>query len=197
MSRIQLQFTGTVKGIKNNPPKQSYNTYGSEGERSSVDVTFTIQGPAKPRKPNKPWEMERARQDLAKFGGKVPTDEKKLADYRDAEKRLQAATARYQSDVATYEQTIAALGQQLLAYAQLVGLMAVFTNQTLNISLSPADQDMLPGMDLRLIEAPRATPADDEDDDDYDDEEEDDGEDLDDETYDALTQAAVPAAMEA
>lgn len=166
----QMAFTATVKGVKINAPKMDYSGYGSS-ERSSVDVTFTVKSPKQPRKPQgNHWRIERAQGTLAKFGGVAPEDPKDRKAYDAAAREIEEARVDHARELARYEAEMAEGGQQLMAYAQLVGLMAVFGGKDVQVTLSPAEQDLLPGLDLHLLEAPEPAEDDDEGfDDDWDD----------------------------
>lgn len=156
----QIQFAATVKGVKVNAPKTDYMG-GSQVSRSSVDITLTVLSPARPRPPeSKPWRLLQAERTMAAFDGE-PTDPKEKKAYDAAARELEVAKAAVSREVAEYRRATQALNDQLVQYAQIVGLMAVFGDQRVSVAISPEAQDMLPGMDVRLIET--AVNQDDED----------------------------------
>lgn len=172
--KTTLRFAGKSQGVKVNVAKSNYDT-------GSIDITFRVEGPKKPDDPtrynNGRWEIERAQAVLDEFGGVRPDpkeDKKGAAAFDKAQKTVETLTNRAREQKEQYARELAAHAPALMGYAQLVGLMAVFSDQRLIITLEPADQDLLPGMNVMLALPDRqaAEDQDDEDLEDYDDDEE-------------------------
>lgn len=179
-SRTTLRFFGKAQGVKVNIPKGGYS-----GESGSVDITFRVSAPEGPKDPSRyrnDWNIHEARKTIGEYGGVRPDpeeDKKGAAAFDKAQKTLAAELNRHRIEDERYARDLAEHGPALMAYAQLVGLMAVFSDQRLEITLAPAGQDLLPGMGVMLaLPDSKAAARDDEDldeyhDDDYDEDEED------------------------
>lgn len=144
-----LSFIGKAVAVKVNMPKG--NSYGSEDDAGSVDVTFRIEAPKRPRDPAKQrydWQTDNLRERCA---GERPKDKKEAAAWDQAKKDLDTRLARYAREDEEYQAGMAAVAAATLAYAQLAGICVVFSNQRLNVILSPADQDLLPGMGVSAL----------------------------------------------
>lgn len=173
--RTTMQFYGKAQGVKVNVPKSGYSS-----DSGSVDITFRIEAPKKPNDPfrygNDQWKLNQAQQVLDGYGGERPdpkTDKKGAAEFDKAQKVVEFETNRIRTAKERYERELAAHAPALMSYAQLVGLMAVFSDQRLEITLAPADQDLLPGMGVTLA-LPNGQAAADEEDEDLEDYDEDD-----------------------
>lgn len=181
--RTTLQFYGQAQGVRVNVPKG--NGYYST-DSGSIDITFRVTAPSKPRDPRRNrnlWQIEQAQKIIDGFGGVKPDpkeDKKGAAEFDKARTTIESEARRHRAEDERYARELAVHGPSLMAYAQLVGLVAVFGDQRLEITLAPADQDLLPGMGITLAlpDGQAAQGQDDEDlvddDDDYNDEDEED-----------------------
>lgn len=70
-----------------------------------------------------------------------------LERYEDGLRRFTEARAKYQAEEAGYD-------ARVRSYAMLVGIASVFGNTALRVEMTPADQDVLPGFGVSLLEAP-------------------------------------------
>lgn len=179
--RTTLQFYGQAQGVKVNVAKGGYGD-----DTGSIDITFRVKAPKKPSDPDRyggnHYEINRAQMVLDRFGGERPDPKENkpgAAEFDRATKAIETATKAQRVRQQRYLRELAAHAPALMAYAQLVGLMAVFSDQRLEITLAPADQDLLPGMGVTLA-LPKGKDEDDEDEDEAD--LEDYEEDLDDES---------------
>jgi len=150
--RTTLQFFDHAQGVKVNTPKGN----GYSTESGSVDITFRISAPPRPKDPRRyrnTWQIEQAEKVIAGYGGQRPdpsADKKGTAEFDKAEAAILAETRRHRAEDERYARELTAHAPALMAYAQLVGLMAVFGDQRLQITIAPADQDLLPGMGITL-----------------------------------------------
>lgn len=188
--RTTLQFFGQAQGVKVNVPKGGFND-----DSGSIDITFRVKAPKRPNDPRRhrsDWELDRAKNLLAEHGGVRPDpkeDKKATSAFDNAQKTIETITNRRRIEDEHYARELAAHGPALLAYAQLVGLVAVFGDQRLEIALAPADQDLLPGMGITLA-LPDGQAAQGQDDEDWVDEDED----FEDEVDEDLVEAAAEMA---
>lgn len=190
--RTTLKFAGKAAGVKVNVAKSNYDT-------ASLDITFRVEAPKKPGDPflyGNRWghQIQEARQVLAGYGNQRPdpkADKKGAAEYDKAQKQVETATNQEREQREKYARELAAHAPALMGYAQLVGLMAVFSDQRLVITLEPADQDLLPGMNVMLA-LPGSYAAEDQDDEGFEDDIEVDEDHGDDD--DALVEAAAEMA---
>lgn len=145
----RLKFTATITGVKVGVPKYF------EGSESYADVTFRVKAPKRPSAPRRDgWDAVRARRDihdLADTTDLSPADKQKLATAR---KVLRADAERYARETADYTREMQTLTPQIMAFAQIAGLVAVFGGQTVTLTLEPQAQDLLPGLDVMMLPAP-------------------------------------------
>lgn len=138
----KLAFTGQLVGVKPVLPK--LGSY--DGGKPHLELTISIEQPALPQKPGMPWDIKEGNYGAEKLKPR-PDDEKEAAAY-------DKAKAKYEKDL---EQWFAACNRKrdaLAGYAQLIGLAAVFGNQSFNIVLTPANQDFLPGFAVAALPDP-------------------------------------------
>lgn len=143
----QLRFIATAQGVKVNPARNSY-------DNTTVDLTVRIEAPKQPRDPGSSWNLDSARRDLkhAFPGGEPPAEEKaEHKKWETAVAKVVRFEAEYRAAKAAYHAALSEHAPQLMAYAHLVGIVSVFGNKRLAITLSPADQDLLPGMGVNLF----------------------------------------------
>lgn len=169
--KTMLQFAGKAQGVKVNIAKSNYDT-------GSIDITFRVESPKRPTDPfqygnRNEWQVKEAREVLAGYGGERPDpkeDKKGAAAFDKAQELIETVTNQERAQKVKYARELAAHAPALMGYAQLVGLMAVFSDQRLVITLEPADQDLLPGMGvmLALPDSQASAGRDDEDLDDFD-----------------------------
>ena len=161
--RTTLQFCGQAQGVKVNVPKG-----GDNDDSGSIDITFRVKAPKRPSDPRRyrnNWEIENAKKVIAAHGGVRPDpkeDKKAATAFDNAQKTIETVTNNRRAVDERYARELAIHGPALMAYAQLVGFVAVYGDQRLEITFAPADQDLLPGMGITLA-LPDGQVQDDED----------------------------------
>lgn len=156
----KLTFEGTIAGCK--PVLAKVNQYG-EGTKGRVEVTLVVDQPFQERKPAPPYRYRDA--SGLGFASRDRIEERLVADESNTPEQRERELAEYDREFAEYTQLMTAwetkqagFQEQLRSYASLVGIAAVFGNQKLVVTLTPANQDVLPGFELDLLgPAPSAT----------------------------------------
>lgn len=150
-----LEFEARLTSVKPVVAKgESYNR--SNGR---LEVTMAIAQPEPPRPPHVPY-MWSTNNDTwkgrpADLTGKAATDEAKVAARKQEQERYDEDRAKYEREFAKYERERDQFQQRTIAYAQLVGLAAVFGDTTLTVRMTPK-QDVLPGFGVSLLAEPAA-----------------------------------------
>lgn len=145
----RLDFTARIGGVKIAPAKTDYS-----GQHGAVDITLHVEMPGEPREPHKPYTLEYERPPTAPVRGKKESDEKfeaRQAEYERVMENRERVQQAYDADVAAWRQAVAAAAPRRLAYAQLVGIAAVFGATPLKVTLRPDNQDLLPGFQAQLM----------------------------------------------
>lgn len=153
-----LEFEAKLAGVK--PVIAKVSEYGQTSP-GRLEMTLAIEQPSPPRSPRIPYEFDRhgggwkdRPEDLK---GKAADDEAKAAARKAEQERYDAARARWDQEMKDFGAQQAGYQSRLVAYAQLVGISAVFEQQVLAVRMSPL-QDVLPGFGVSLLPAP--APAD-------------------------------------
>lgn len=150
----RLQFEATLGGVKVTTPKAAY-TYG-EPAAGELHLTLTVRQPAPPRQPVKPYELERQPPSLPKRKrGESDEDyEERTARPREELAHRAETEKRYAADMERWRQAVLGARDRTMAYAQLVGVAAVFGSKPVTVTIEPADQDLLPGFEASLLAPP-------------------------------------------
>ncbi len=135
----QIVFDATVTGVK------IAGTAGQYGgaSKGSLDVTFRVDRPARPRP-------------LKSFNGPEPSAEDfdKPSKYKRALKAWEKNEAQFAEAMATYDRLVEELRPRLVSYAQLAGMAAVLDGNLVTVEVRPGEQHNLPGFGLELLAAP-------------------------------------------
>lgn len=151
-----LAFEGVITGCK--PVIAKKDQYGM-GKAGSLEMTLVVDQPQPAPRPRLAYNYE------ADEGGLITKEdyeanlERRFPDLTAAKKKQELAAydayvADYNQQMAKWEQAQASFTARLRSYASLVGIAAVFGNQKLAVTLTPAQQDMFPGFELDLLPAP-------------------------------------------
>ena len=121
----------------------------------AMEVTFRIDQPSPPKKPEIPsWHLAAnpRPEDLGERPEEVaPKDWKsEIASVQNRQKEWDERHAQHARDLVWYAAALEAFRPSLMAFAQLSGLAMVMGNQRINLEMSPADTDFLPGFELAL-----------------------------------------------
>lgn len=146
----KLTFTATVQGVKVSVAKGAYDN-GS----AFADLTFRVSSPQKPQAPSREsWRSNQAREDIRHLSAKSELSENEQARLLEAREDLANADRDYAERRQAYAQQLQAIGPQLMAYAQVAGLVAIFGGMPVTLTLEPAMQDLLPGLEVMMLAPP-------------------------------------------
>lgn len=154
-TRISAQ--AVLVGVKATLPKS--DQYGSSTKPGAMEVTFRIEQPAPPKKPViaswSPLAKPRP-EDLGERPEDVDPKEWKtrIGQVQRVQQQWDEMNRRHAEEMARYAVEQEAFQPSLMAFAQLSGLAMVLGNQRINLEMSPADTDFLPGFELALLAPP-------------------------------------------
>lgn len=161
--KTRLQFEATLGGVQ---VKQSKSDgYGSGPKGAELVLSLSVKQPTKPQQPYKWPFLDKPRPELPKQkkDENAAAYEGRCTAIRSEQERWDAELARYQRETARYAAEVEALRDRTLAFAQLVGISAVFGNQPVTVTIEPAGQELLPGFEVSLLAPPEpkaeTTPA--------------------------------------
>lgn len=150
----RLAFDAKIATIAVRPAKDN-------GSRNRFDLGLTIEQPDAPRRPNVPFEFSDG-PDRSKWKPRPPLPKRKPNESDEEfddrcgnevkqRDRYEAARASYNDGLQRYVKELAEYRIRVMAYASLVGLASVFGHQTVNVVITPSNQDILPGFAAELI----------------------------------------------
>ena len=144
-----LQFEAKVKKVHSIAAK--VGQYGSTSA-AKCEVTLVIDAPEMPRKPQRghAWqdgEMERL------LGGDA-LDSDGAEKLKQLQEEIHGLDQRHAERLREYEEAMAGLQDRMMAYAQLVGVTSLFGASRLHVTFRPAEQALLPGIDVALLPSP-------------------------------------------
>lgn len=155
----RLEFTAEIANVKTIATKKSAG-YGADAG-GKLELTLVVEMPKAVRKPGIPWEWKAASGGADAWKDR-PSDvvERRKNESDDSfavrtseRERYDEARDRYERLMRDWRVANAAHSQRVMAYAQLVGIAAVFGGQKLRVMLVPENQDMLPGFEVELLDA--------------------------------------------
>lgn len=138
----RLAFEARIVACKPVAGKDPASEYG-RGSPGRIEVTFSVEQPPQPKAPHIPYRWA----DLTGKWKPRPEKAEDQAEYDVARKAYDAEVEKYQRDAAAHR-------ERLIAYAQLVGLAVVFSNQVVSVVVTPANQEFLPGFGAALLPLP-------------------------------------------
>lgn len=141
----RLEFTAEIAKV--NTVTGKLREYGPP-QPGRVEITLVVEAPVRPQQGYKPWSATTPRPEAAESG---PDGEARLAKRQADWDETRAAFERMEAE---HSERMDAYGPRLMAYAQLVGIAAVFGSQKLNVVMRPVNQDLLPGFGVELLDAP-------------------------------------------
>ncbi len=164
--KTRLAFEARVTSVGVKPAKDI-------AAKGKCELGLTVEQPEPPRPPAIPWEFAdgpsrnhwkprpspgrpKAKESDQEYEARKGEVLKEQDRYDKARVTFDLAFGQHQEKLVVYR-------RQVMAYAQLVGLAAVFGNQVVSVAITPANQDLLPGFAEELISAVRvdSDPADD------------------------------------
>lgn len=141
-----------------------------------AELTLIIDQPAPPPRPSIPYDfndwktqdwkprpadVKRTKNETdEEYGARGP-----VAERKNEQARYDAARERWETDMADWRVRSERFSPRLMSYAGLVGIAAVFGKKAVNVVLTPADQDIMPGFAAMLAgenDVPQLGAADDE-----------------------------------
>jgi hypothetical protein len=146
---VQAVLTGVKATLQKAP-----EGYG-KAKPGAMEVTFRIDQPAPPVKPEIPsWHLAShpRPENLGERPEEVDPKEwkREIAAVQKWQKEWDERHAEHEMDMVRYAAALEAFRPSLMAFAQLSGLAMVMGNQRINLEMSPADTDFLPGFELAL-----------------------------------------------
>jgi hypothetical protein len=159
-----LEFEATLVGVK---PVIAKKDQWGQGSAGKLEVTFSIPQPDSPKKPRPGWQLQgndpRSDKIAARPADLTDADKKKgeaektfgerKARVLEEQKNYDRQLTQYQADMKRFERQVSSSQGRLIAYAQLVGLAAVFGNQDLRVVVHPKTS-LLEGFGVQLLAAP-------------------------------------------
>lgn len=159
-----LEFEATLTAVK--PVIAAKDQYGY-GKAGKLEVTFAIPQPDMPKAVQVPYALqgsggkgikERPKPVTEKKKGEAdPTFETRKVESESSIRHYDQQMAQWEADKRRYERQAGAYQARLVAYAQLVGLAAVFGNQDLRVVVYPKTS-LLAGFGVQLLAAPEEDP---------------------------------------
>lgn len=151
-----LTFEARIAGVAVKSAKE--DPYGGRtASGGQLEVRLLVAQPEPPRRPGIPWEhMVRGpggtTTDTWKPRPETPAKGQSKHDFASLQRYYDAARARWDTEMEEFNRTMAGMRDRTIAYAQLVGLAAVFGNRAVSVVITPVDQDLLPGFGVALVE---------------------------------------------
>lgn len=152
--KTRLQFEATLGGVQVKQSKSDGYSAGPKG--AELVLSLSVKQPSPPREPFKSYFLEKPRPELPKQkkGEEDAEYEGRCSAIRSEQERWDAELVVYQQKLAAYHADVEALRDRTLAFAQLVGISAVFGNQPVTVTIEPAGQELLPGFEVSLLAPP-------------------------------------------
>lgn len=142
----RLTFEGTISGCK--PIMTKADAYQGGARTGKLELTLTIPQPTPPTKPQIPYNFATGYGADAEWRPRSDFEEEQTLELYDSRR------SEYDEEVVRYLEALEGHRSRVISYANLVGLAAVFGNETVNVVITPANQDVLPGFGLDLLPAP-------------------------------------------
>lgn len=157
--RTLLQFEATLGGVQGKQGKSE--TYSTDPKGAELQISLTVKQPVAPRAPRRPWITDKPRPELpAREEGETDAAyNKRTKKEREELARWDEADGEFRQAQAAYSAALVSLRDRTLAFAQLVGIAAVFGNKPVTVTIEPADQDILPGFQASLLGAAKDGPS--------------------------------------
>lgn len=155
-----IKFKATIGKTAISPGAGTPGAYNYKP--GSFDVTFRVSQPMiTADRPGKTIWIENATVDVSNPPGPAPERKPKEKDFSFSKREAawrghRNGHDRYLRQLEAYNAALEAYQPQMLAWAQLLGLSGLFGGKDVLVTLSPADQGLLPGFTLDAL-APPAT----------------------------------------
>ena len=150
----QIAFVGTIKKVGIAIGKAGQ--YGS-GTKGGIEITLVAEYPEPPREPYKPYQM------VSKMPARPAKKRKEEDDagltarqeqHEQAVKERAEQMAEWATRLREHAARVAAVQGERIAYATLAGIVAVFGDAKLLVTLTPRQQGFLAGFGLGQEELP-------------------------------------------